>query len=43
MLSIGSAAPDFSATDHEGVSVSLSSVRGKWLALWWYPKASTPG
>ena len=43
MLPVGSAAPDFSVTDHEGQSVSLSSMRGKWLALWWYPKASTRG
>ena len=22
---------------------TLAGLRGKWIALWWYPKASTPG
>ena len=43
MLEAGSAAPDFNVQDQEGHSVSLSSLRGKWIAMWWYPKASTPG
>lgn len=43
MLEAGTAAPDFTVQDHEGRSVSLSSLRGKWIAIWWYPKASTPG
>ena len=43
MLSVGIDAPDFSAQDQDGNTVSLSSVAGKWVALWWYPKASTPG
>ena len=43
MLSAGSAAPDFSAPDQDGQNVSLSDLRGKWVAMWWYPKASTPG
>ena len=43
MLAEGSLAPGFTAADHEGRSVSLSALRGKWVALWWYPKASTPG
>jgi cytochrome oxidase Cu insertion factor (SCO1/SenC/PrrC family) len=43
MLAVGSAAPDFSAKDQNGQTVSLSGLKGKWIALWWYPKASTPG
>ena len=43
MLSVGSAAPDFSAQDQDGQAVTLAGLRGKWVALWWYPKASTPG
>ncbi|MAG34339.1 MAG: hypothetical protein CL908_25960 [Deltaproteobacteria bacterium] len=43
MLSEGSDAPDFSAPDQDGQTVSLSGLRGKWIAMWWYPKASTPG
>lgn len=43
MLDIGSIAPEFSAPDQHGQTVSLSDHRGSWVALWWYPKASTPG
>ena len=43
MLAVGSDAPAFSVPDHEGREVSLASLNGKWIALWWYPKASTPG
>ena len=39
----GSAAPDFSAPNQDGASTSLADFRGKWLVLWWYPKADTPG
>ena len=43
MLEVGSVAPEFTAKNHEGGNVSLSELRGKWVALWWYLKASTPG
>jgi len=43
MLSVGELAPDFSAEDQSGQTVTLSGLAGKWIALWWYPKASTPG
>ncbi len=43
MLSEGSDAPAFSAKDQDGNDVTLSSLGGKWVAMWWYPKASTPG
>ncbi len=43
MLNEGSAAPEFTATDQDGNSVSLSDYRGSWVLLWWYPKAGTPG
>ena len=43
MLAVGSDAPEFSAQDQNGDTVTLSSLSGKWIALWWYPKASTPG
>jgi thioredoxin-dependent peroxiredoxin len=36
-------APDFSARDHEGRTVSLKDLRGKSVVLWFYPKADTPG
>ena len=43
MLAIGSEAPDFSAQDQDGQTVRLADLAGQWVAMWWYPKASTPG
>jgi peroxiredoxin Q/BCP len=43
MLEPGSQAPDFTAPDQDGNQVSLTDFAGKWVAMWWYPKASTPG
>lgn len=43
MLQPGDAAPDFTATDHNGNRVRLSDLRGKKVVLWFYPKADTPG
>jgi len=33
MLAVGSDAPDFSAEDQDGNTVTLSSLAGKWVAL----------
>jgi len=43
MLGEGTEAPDFSVLDQDGQIVTLESLRGHWVALWWYPMASTPG
>jgi peroxiredoxin Q/BCP len=43
MLKVGDTAPDFTATDHAGRAVSLKSLRGKKVVLWFFPKADTPG
>jgi peroxiredoxin Q/BCP len=43
MLEPGETAPDFDVVDHNGNPVRLSSLRGKKVVLWFYPKASTPG
>ena len=43
MLDVGTAAPAFTLADQSGSDVSLADFDGKWVALWWYPKASTPG
>jgi len=43
MLEAGSEAPAFSASDQDGNTVSLSDLAGSWVAMWWYPKAATPG
>ena len=42
-LKIGDKAPDFSGTDQNGNTVSLSDFKGKKIVLFFYPKASTPG
>ena len=39
----GSAAPDFTATTDAGEPLQLSSLRGKWVVLFFYPKDDTPG
>jgi thioredoxin-dependent peroxiredoxin len=40
---IGQAAPDFSAIADNGQTISLSSLRGSWAVLYFYPKDNTPG
>ncbi|MFD2550778.1 thioredoxin-dependent thiol peroxidase [Bizionia sediminis] len=42
-LKPGDKAPDFTAKDQDGNSISLSDYKGKKLVLFFYPKASTPG
>jgi thioredoxin-dependent peroxiredoxin len=43
MLKPGTAAPDFTLPDQDGEDVTLSSLRGKPIVLYFYPKADTPG
>lgn len=43
MLHIGDPAPDFTSPTHEGKDLTLASLRGKKVLLWFYPKADTPG
>jgi len=42
-LEPGDQAPDFTLSDQEGNSVSLSGLEGKTVVLYFYPKADTPG
>ena len=43
MLKTGDLAPDFTLTDKDGNSVSLSDFKGKKVVLYFYPKDNTPG
>ena len=43
MVEIGDLAPDFTLTADDGTEVSLSDFRGRRVALYFYPKADTPG
>lgn len=43
MLNVGDTAPDFTVADQSGETVKLSDLRGKKVALFFYPKADTPG
>jgi thioredoxin-dependent peroxiredoxin len=43
MLQNGSPAPDFSLKDQDNNEVSLTSLKGKWVVLYFYPKDMTPG
>lgn len=39
----GQKAPDFELTDQNGVVQKLSSYKGSWVLLFFYPKDFTPG
>ena len=39
----GDAAPDFELIDQDGQLHSIEDYRGKWVALYFYPKDDTPG
>lgn len=43
MRSEGTIAPDFTLPDQEGKEHTLSSYKGKWVLVYFYPKDDTPG
>jgi peroxiredoxin Q/BCP len=43
VLAEGVLAPEFTVPDQDGTPVSLGDERGRWVLLWWYPMADTPG
>ena len=43
LLESGSVAPDFTLPNQNDEMISLSSLKGKKIILWFYPKANTPG
>jgi thioredoxin-dependent peroxiredoxin len=40
---VGQPAPDFTLPDQDGTPVSLSSLKGDWVVVYFYPKDDTPG
>jgi len=42
-IRVGAKAPAFELSDQDGVAVSLASLRGSWVVLYFYPKDDTPG
>ena len=42
-LNIGDVAPDFTLLDQLNQPHTLSTYRGKWVLLYFYPKDDTPG
>lgn len=43
LIAVGEAAPAFSLSNQDGAPVTLEDFKGKYVLLWWYPKADTPG
>ncbi len=43
MLTAGNQAPDFTALTDDGSSLTLSSLRGRVVVLFFYPKDDTSG
>jgi peroxiredoxin Q/BCP len=42
-MDINDKAPEFTLPDQNGDPVSLKDFRGKWVVLYFYPRADTPG
>jgi peroxiredoxin Q/BCP len=43
VIRVGGTAPAFDLPDQHGGRVRSDDLRGRWVVLWWYPKAATPG
>ncbi len=43
MIQLNEAAPEFVATSTQGEQVKLSALRGRYVVLFFFPKAFTPG
>lgn len=43
MIDVGSEAPGIVMEDHQGNPVDLAALRGRYVVLWFFPKADTPG
>lgn len=42
-LTVGQTAPEFTAFDQDGRTISLADYRGTWVVLYFYPKDNTSG
>ncbi len=42
-LEVGQRAPDIDAVATKGGPFRLAEQRGRWVALYFYPRANTPG
>jgi thioredoxin-dependent peroxiredoxin len=43
MIAPKAEAPDFTVATDAGEPLTLSSLRGRWVVLYFYPKDDTPG
>jgi len=43
MLSVGDEAPEFTARTTSGTTLALHELRGRWVVLYFFPKAFTAG
>ena len=43
MIAVGEQAPSFTMVNQDSETVSLKDYAGKFVLMWWYPKADTPG
>jgi thioredoxin-dependent peroxiredoxin len=42
-MEIGEQAPGFTSLDQNGEKIALKDFKGKWVVLYFYPRADTPG
>ncbi len=42
-MEIGEKAPEFRSLDQNGEKIALKDFKGKWVVLYFYPRADTPG
>src|SRR5258708_6213895 len=42
-IAVNDKAPDFNSLDQDGNKIALKDFKGKWVVLYFYPRADTPG
>ncbi len=43
LIEAGATAPSFDLPNQDSAAVKLDDFTGRYVLLWWYPKADTPG